>query len=93
MRVTSYQRWLFWQKRVASFAEGESKILSNLLEAFPRCACYPSHDTSTGCIRVDAEMSVNVFLKNDKDTPFSRPLVYSEQSGQYHWFCSLSGAV
>ncbi|MFZ6043840.1 hemolysin, partial [Vibrio natriegens] len=30
--------------------------------------------------RVDAEQPINEFLSQHKDSPFSRPLVYSEQS-------------
>jgi len=50
------------------FAEGESKILSNLLGVMtPRPVVF----------RVDAELTVKEFLTEHRDTPFSRPLVYS----------------
>lgn len=61
------------------FAEGESKILSNLLgiQDVPVTQVMTPRPV---VFRVDAEMNVNTFLEQHKDTPFSRPLVYSEQS-------------
>ena len=66
-------------KESGEFAEGESKILSNLLgiQDVPVTQIMTPRPV---VFRVDAEMSVNVFLEKHKDTPFSRPLVYSEQS-------------
>ena len=66
-------------KESGEFAEGESKILSNLLgiQDVPVTQVMTPRPV---VFRVDAEMSVNVFLEKHKDTPFSRPLVYSEQS-------------
>ncbi|WP_215408319.1 CNNM domain-containing protein [Vibrio gigantis] len=66
-------------KESGEFAEGESKILSNLLgiQDVPVTQVMTPRPV---VFRVDAEMSVNTFLEQHKDTPFSRPLVYSEQS-------------
>ncbi|WP_299688420.1 hemolysin family protein [uncultured Vibrio sp.] len=66
-------------KESGEFAEGESKILSNLLgiQDVPVTQIMTPRPV---VFRVDAEMSVNTFLEKHKDTPFSRPLVYSEQS-------------
>ena len=66
-------------KESGEFAEGESKILSNLLgiQDVPVTQVMTPRPV---VFRVDAEMSINQFLADHKDTPFSRPLVYSEQS-------------
>ena len=66
-------------KESGEFAEGESKILSNLLgiQDVPVTQVMTPRPV---VFRVDAEMSINQFLTDHKDTPFSRPLVYSEQS-------------
>jgi CBS domain containing-hemolysin-like protein len=66
-------------KESGEFAEGESKILSNLLgiQDVPVTQIMTPRPV---VFRVDAEMSINVFLEQHKDTPFSRPLVYSEQT-------------
>jgi CBS domain containing-hemolysin-like protein len=66
-------------KESGEFAEGESKILSNLLgiQDVPVTQVMTPRPV---VFRVDAEMSVNTFLEQHKDTPFSRPLVYSEQT-------------
>jgi len=66
-------------KESGEFAEGESKILSNLLgiQDVPITQVMTPRPV---VFRVDAEMSINQFLTDHKDTPFSRPLVYSEQS-------------
>ncbi|WP_394249108.1 CNNM domain-containing protein [Vibrio profundi] len=66
-------------KESGEFAEGESKILSNLL-GIQDVAITQVMTPRPVVFRVDAEMSINQFLKEHKDTPFSRPLVYSEQS-------------
>jgi len=66
-------------KESGEFAEGESKILSNLLNIQD----VPVTEIMTPrpvVFRVDAEMTINEFLTEHRDTPFSRPLVYSEQS-------------
>jgi len=66
-------------KESGEFAEGETKILNNLLGIqdvpvtqvmTPRPVVY----------RVDAELTINEFLAEYKDTPFSRPLVYSQSN-------------
>ncbi|MGI3098799.1 hemolysin family protein [Vibrio diabolicus] len=60
------------------FAEGESKILSNLLgiQDVPVTQVMTPRPV---VFRIDATMTINEFLEKHKDTPFSRPLVYSEQ--------------
>ncbi|PSW41665.1 CNNM domain-containing protein [Photobacterium leiognathi] len=59
--------------------EGESKILTNLLQF--RDVCVTKIMTPRPVLfRVDAEQTINEFLSKHKDSPFSRPLVYSEQS-------------
>ncbi len=60
------------------FAEGESKILSNLLgiQDVPVTQVMTPRPV---VFRVDATMTINDFLEKHKETPFSRPLVYSEQ--------------
>ncbi|RBW67049.1 hemolysin [Vibrionales bacterium C3R12] len=60
------------------FAEGESKILSNLL-GIQEIPVTQVMTPRTVVFRVDAEISINDFLNHHKDTPFSRPLIYSEQ--------------
>lgn len=66
-------------KESGEFAEGESKILSNLLgiQDVPVTQVMTPRPV---VFRVDAEMSINEFLSEHKETPFSRPLVYSAQS-------------
>ena len=66
-------------KESGEFAEGESKILSNLLgiQDVPVTQVMTPRPV---VFRVDAEMTINEFLSEHKETPFSRPLVYSEQS-------------
>ncbi|HAS8424915.1 TPA: HlyC/CorC family transporter [Vibrio vulnificus] len=60
------------------FAEGESKILSNLLgiQDVPVTQVMTPRPV---VFRVEATMTINEFLAQHKETPFSRPLVYSEQ--------------
>ncbi|HAS8133836.1 TPA: hemolysin, partial [Vibrio vulnificus] len=60
------------------FAEGESKILSNLLgiQDVPVTQVMTPRPV---VFRVDATTTINEFLAEHKETPFSRPLVYSEQ--------------
>ncbi|MDF2155873.1 hemolysin family protein [Vibrio sp. CAU 1672] len=60
------------------FAEGESKILSNLLGIKD----VPATQVMTPrpvVFRVDATMTIDEFLVVHNETPFSRPLIYSEQ--------------
>ncbi|KII79264.1 CNNM domain-containing protein [Vibrio renipiscarius] len=61
------------------FAEGESKILSNLLgiQDVPVTQVMTPRPV---VFRVDAELTVKEFLTEHRDTPFSRPLVYSQAS-------------
>ncbi len=65
-------------KENGEFDEGESKILNNLLTIrnipatqimTPRPVVY----------RVEAELTIDQFIEQHQDIPFSRPLVYSEQ--------------
>ncbi|NOH63985.1 hemolysin family protein [Vibrio sp. RE88] len=64
-------------KESGEFAEGETKILNNLLgiQDVPVTQVMTPRPV---VFRVDAEMSINEFLAQHKDTPFSRPLVYSK---------------
>lgn len=66
-------------KESGEFAEGESKILSNLLgiQDVPVTQVMTPRPV---VFRVDAAITINEFLIKHKDTPFSRPLVYSEQN-------------
>ncbi len=64
-------------KESGEFAEGESKLLSNLLNIQD----VPATQIMTPrpvVFRVNAEMTIDEFLLEHKETPFSRPLVYSE---------------
>ncbi|MCK6265305.1 hemolysin family protein [Vibrio sp. ZSDE26] len=64
-------------KESGEFAEGESKILHNLLNI----TNIPVTQIMTPrpvVFRESASLSINQFLKKHPDTPFSRPLVYSE---------------
>ncbi|PKF77727.1 hemolysin [Vibrio sp. vnigr-6D03] len=66
-------------KESGEFAEGESRILHNLLNIQD----VPVTQVMTPrpvVFRVNAEMTINEFLEDHKDTPFSRPLVYSQQT-------------
>ncbi|WP_428773237.1 CNNM domain-containing protein [Vibrio sp.] len=59
------------------FAQGESNILQNLLAS--RSTLVTEVMTPrTVLFRVAAQLSVNEFLLQYRDTPFSRPLIYSE---------------
>ncbi|WP_068711627.1 CNNM domain-containing protein [Vibrio tritonius] len=57
--------------------EGESRILNNLLslQSMPITHVITPR---TVLFRVDQSLTINEFLNHHKDTPFSRPLVYSE---------------
>ncbi|MCW8333818.1 HlyC/CorC family transporter [Vibrio sp. SCSIO 43135] len=59
------------------FADGESKILNNLLglQDIPVTQIMTPRPV---VFRVDAESTINEFLIEHRDTPFSRPLVYSQ---------------
>ncbi|MGF1726582.1 CNNM domain-containing protein [Photobacterium nomapromontoriensis] len=59
-------------------AEGESKIMTNLLE-FRDVNVTKIMTPRPVLFRVEAEQPINEFLSQHKDSPFSRPLIYSEQ--------------
>ncbi|MCG6212879.1 hemolysin family protein [Vibrio furnissii] len=58
-------------------AEGESKILNNLL-SISDVPVTQVMTPRTVLFRVNAALTINEFLSQHSDTPFSRPLVYSE---------------
>lgn len=66
-------------KESGEFAEGETKILNNLLgiQDVPVTQVMTPRPV---VFRVDADMSINQFLSECRDTPFSRPLVYSQST-------------
>lgn len=66
-------------KESGEFAEGESKILNNLLgiQDVPVTQVMTPRPV---VFRIDAEMTINEFLDKHKETPFSRPLVYSQST-------------
>ncbi|MGD8173524.1 CNNM domain-containing protein [Vibrio sp. TRT 21S02] len=66
-------------KESGEFAEGESKILNNLLgiQDVPVTQVMTPRPV---VFRVDAEITINDFLREHRDTPFSRPLVYSQST-------------
>ncbi len=59
------------------FAEGESKILDNLLK-IQNVPITQVMTPRTVLFRVPAELTINHFLASYKETPFSRPLIYSQ---------------
>ncbi|WP_413113818.1 CNNM domain-containing protein [Thaumasiovibrio sp. DFM-14] len=59
-------------------AEGESKILNNLL-AFRDVKVSEIMTPRPVLFRVDAELSINDFIEQYSDSPFSRPLLYADQ--------------
>jgi CBS domain containing-hemolysin-like protein len=65
-------------KESGEFAEGESNILNNILniQDIPVTQVMTPRPV---VFRVPAEMTINEFLTEHKETPFSRPLVYSQQ--------------
>ncbi|MCG9624236.1 hemolysin family protein [Vibrio mediterranei] len=65
-------------KESGEFAEGESNILNNILniQDIPVTQVMTPRPV---VFRVAAEMTINEFLDQHKETPFSRPLVYSQQ--------------
>ncbi|WP_084885340.1 hemolysin family protein [Vibrio sp. qd031] len=60
------------------FAEGESRILNNLL-SLPDVPVTKVMTPRPVLFRVNAELTINEFLEQHTDSPFSRPLVYSDQ--------------
>ncbi len=66
-------------KENGEFAEGESKILTNILN-IRNVPVTQVITPRTVLFRVNADMSIEDFIKDYADTPFSRPLVYSEDS-------------
>lgn len=59
------------------FARGESTLLNNLL-TLKTLPVTHIMTPRTVLFRVQAEMTVNQFLSTYQDTPFSRPLIYSQ---------------
>ena len=59
------------------FEEGESRILNNLL-ALQRIPITQVMTPRIVLFRVSALLTINEFLARHKDTPFSRPLVFSD---------------
>ncbi len=65
-------------KESGEFDEGESKILNNLLTI----RNVPVTQVMTPrpvVFRIEAELTINQFIEQHQDIPFSRPLVYSGQ--------------
>ncbi len=60
-------------------AEGESKILNNLL-TISNVQVTHVMTPRTVLFRVNAELTINQFLLEHRDTPFSRPLIYSQHT-------------
>ncbi|WP_261816206.1 CNNM domain-containing protein [Vibrio gallicus] len=60
------------------FAEDEGRILNNLLN-LPNIPVTKVMTPRPVVFRVSATLTVNQFLEQHQDCPFSRPLVYSEQ--------------
>lgn len=65
-------------KESGELAEGESKILTNLLQ-FRDVSVTKIMTPRPVLFRIEAEQSINAFLAEHKESPFSRPLVYSQQ--------------
>ncbi len=59
-------------------ADGESKILNNLLK-FRDVKVTKIMTPRPVLFRVNAEMTISEFIQEHANTPFSRPLIYSEQ--------------
>ncbi|MBU2895348.1 CNNM domain-containing protein [Vibrio hepatarius] len=64
-------------KESGEFAEGETKILSNLL-GIQGVLVTQVMTPRPVVFRVKAEMTIDKFLSQHSDTPFSRPLIYSQ---------------
>lgn len=60
-------------------AEGESKMLHNLL-AIRDVLVTQVMTPRTVLFRVPAELTIDEFLTQHRDTPFSRPLIYTEST-------------
>lgn len=60
------------------FGEREIKILNNLLN-LPNMPVTKAMTPRTVAFRVDAELTIDAFLAQHQDCPFSRPLVYGEE--------------
>ncbi|UGA54673.1 CNNM domain-containing protein [Vibrio sp. VB16] len=65
-------------KESGEFNEGESKILHNLL-TLPDVPITQIMTPRPVVFRVEAELTINEFIEQHKDIPFSRPLIYSQQ--------------
>ncbi|MCJ2378073.1 hemolysin family protein [Vibrio sp. ZSDZ34] len=65
-------------KESGEFAEGESTLLRNVID-IQQIAVTHVMTPRPVVFRVEAEMTINEFLKTHRDTPFSRPLIYSQQ--------------
>lgn len=66
-------------KENGEFAEGESKILNNLL-ALQDSNVTQAMTPRRVLFRVDGALTIDEFLEKHQDTPFSRPLIYHETS-------------
>ncbi|MDN3608807.1 CNNM domain-containing protein [Vibrio ostreicida] len=66
-------------KESGEFAEGETKILNNLL-GIQNVPVTQVMTPRPVVFRVSAEISIDQFLLDHKDTPFSRPLVFSHST-------------
>lgn len=60
------------------FAEGESKMLNNLL-AIQNVPVTQVMTPRPVLFRVSADLTIDEFIEQHRDTPFSRPLIYSEE--------------
>ncbi|HFC9439981.1 DUF21 domain-containing protein [Vibrio cholerae] len=60
------------------FAEGESKMLNNLL-AIQNVPVTQVMTPRPVLFRVSADLTIDEFIDQHRDTPFSRPLIYSEE--------------
>ncbi|MGL6261230.1 CNNM domain-containing protein [Vibrio sp. WXL103] len=67
-------------KESGEFNEGESKLLSNLLD-IQDVPVTQVMTPRTVLFRVDAELTINEFLTEHVESPFSRPLIYSQSKG------------
>ncbi len=65
-------------KESEEFAEGESRILNNLL-SLPDVPVTKVMTPRPVLFRASADLTINEFLEQHNDCPFSRPLVYAEQ--------------
>ncbi len=65
-------------KESGEFAEGESTLLRNVIDIQQISVTHVMTPRPV-VFRVEAEMTINEFLTTHRDTPFSRPLIYSQQ--------------